>query len=191
MGRYVPPQLATKKRSRSGSGGATSRDHRAARRYTQPGGFFVGCCSILDRYLQQQARQDMRRHVAGVFVAYEAESTTVAGYYTLSATSIELADLLQDMAKRLPRRPTLPAVLLGRLAVDQRYRGQRVGELLLMSALRRSARLRTDIGMIAVIVDAKDDRARSFYERYGFMRLEEQEFRLFLPMKTIDQLFVD
>jgi predicted GNAT family N-acyltransferase len=133
----------------------------------------------------------MRRHVAGVFVAYEAESTTVAGYYTLSATSIELADLLQDMAKRLPRRPTLPAVLLGRLAVDQRYRGQRVGELLLMSALRRSARLRTDIGMIAVIVDAKDDRARSFYERYGFMRLEEQEFRLFLPMKTIDQLFVD
>jgi predicted GNAT family N-acyltransferase len=133
----------------------------------------------------------MRRHVAGVFVAYEAESTTVAGYYTLSATSVELAVLLQDMAKRLPRRPTLPAVLLGRLAVDQRYRGQRVGELLLMSALRRSARLRTDIGMIAVIVDAKDDRARSFYERYGFMRLEEQEFRLFLPMKTIDQLFVD
>lgn len=145
----------------------------------------------LDRYLRQQARQDMRRHVATVFAACEAESTTIAGYYTLSAASIELTDLPHGIAKRLPRYPTLPAVLLGRLAVDQRYRGRGIGELLLMSALRRSVRLRSAIGVVAVIVDAKDDRARSFPERYGFIRFREQEFRLFLPMNTIEQLFAE
>jgi len=143
----------------------------------------------LDRYLHQQAKQDMRRYVAAVFVACEAGSATVIGYYTLSARSVSSTDLPQDMAKRLPRYPTLPAVLLGRLAVDQHYRGRGIGELLLMSALRRSARLRNDIGVVTMIVDAKDDRARSFYERYGFIHFQEQEFRLFLPMKTIEQLF--
>jgi ribosomal protein S18 acetylase RimI-like enzyme len=143
----------------------------------------------LDRYLHQQAGQDVRRNVAAVFVTHEPDLSSIAGYYTLSATSIELTDLPMQVVKRLPRYPVLPAILLGRLAVDRRYRKRGVGELLLLSALRRSFNVHIEIGTIAVVVDAKDNQAQAFYERYGFVRFREQERRLFLPMKTIEQLF--
>jgi GNAT superfamily N-acetyltransferase len=92
------------------------------------------------------------------------------------------------LAKRLPRYPTLPAFLVGRLAVDRRYQGQGIGRRLLMSALGRSLELRTQIGAIGVIVDAKDDAARAFYEHYDFQRFEDNPYRLILSMKTMEQL---
>lgn len=151
----------------------------------------------LDRYLKQQASQAGRRDVARVFVLCPGADevcfapTTIVGYYTLSATSIEPTNLPSDLAKRMPRYPTLPAILLGRLAIDRRYQGQGIGSILLTSALQRSLRLSTELGAIAVIVDAKHDRARQFYEHYGFQRFIDHEYRLFLPMKTIEQLFAD
>src|SRR5919205_3115958 len=110
----------------------------------------------LDRYLKHQASQDMRRNVAMVFVLRsDATPAAIAGYYTLSASVLLPDSLPAEVAKRYPRYDELPAVLLGRLAVDLRYRGQGLGELLLLSALRRSLGLRTEMGIVAVRVDAK------------------------------------
>jgi ribosomal protein S18 acetylase RimI-like enzyme len=82
----------------------------------------------------------------------------------------------------------VPAILIGRLAVDRRYRGQGLGRLLLVDALLRSLAISRQVGAMAVVVDAKDDAARSFYEQYGFTRFVDHDNRLFLPMATIAQL---
>lgn len=142
----------------------------------------------LDRYLKQQAGQDIRRRVAAVFVAHEPAVTTVAAYYTLSAFGIAPASLPAEVTRRLPRYDPLPATLIGRLAVDQRYQGQGLGRQLLMDALERSASLASHIASMAIVVEAKDDAARGFYERYGFRRFLNREYRLYLPMATVAQL---
>lgn len=146
----------------------------------------------LDRYLQQQARQDDDRNVAKVFVLYDSQDNQIAGYYTLSASALQLGDLPDSVRHALPRYPHMPVVLLGRLATDQRYQGHGLGAVLLFDALQRAFDVGTgQIAAMAVIVDALHDRARSFYERYGFQRLPDQEDRLFLTMKTIAQLLAE
>lgn len=143
----------------------------------------------LDRYFHQQAGQDVSRKLAAVYVLHDTATARVAGYYTLSAISIEPASLPEEVARRLGRYPVFPAILLGRLAVDRRYRGRRLGQLLLLDALHRSLRLSTEIGAMAVVVDAKDDAARAFSEHHQFQRFQDDASRLFLPMRTIAQLF--
>lgn len=143
----------------------------------------------LDHYFQRQSRQDVRRNLAAVFVLIDRSQNAVVGYYTLSASSIEPVDLPLEMTRKLPRYPAFPAVLIGRLAVDTRYRGGGFGRLLLMDVLHRSLRHRDQVAAMAVIVDAKDDTARQFYERFGFLRLETDDYRLFLPMPTIERMF--
>jgi ribosomal protein S18 acetylase RimI-like enzyme len=138
---------------------------------------------VLDRYLRQQAGQEMRRRVAAVFVLHDREQGAIVGYYTLSATAILATELPSDVTKKLPRYPSLPAVLLGRLAVDIHYHGQGFGELLLLDALHR-ALAQDQVAAMAVVVDAKDDVARRFYERYGFRKFLNNEYRLFIPMAT-------
>ena len=91
------------------------------------------------------------------------------------------------LVKKLPRYPVLPATLLGRLAVDVKQRGKAFGTLLLLDALRRC--LRSETASLAVIVDAKDDGAVSFYERHEFYRLSDQPNRLFKPMAEVERLF--
>jgi GNAT superfamily N-acetyltransferase len=141
----------------------------------------------LDRYLTQQARQDVERSLAAVFVARDSETGRIAGYYSLSALSVELTDFPPDVARRLPRYP-IPTTLLGRLAVDAAYQGQRLGKALLFDALRRAYDQRSQVGSMAVVVDAKHDRARAFYEHHEFRRFPEREYRLFVTMKTIGRL---
>ena len=109
----------------------------------------------LDRYLQQHARQDSEKRVAAPFVLVEPPANRVLGYYTLSASMITADELPDKLAKRLPRYPQLPVILLGRLAVDQSCKGRGLGEFLLMDALRRSAESAADIAAMAVVVDAK------------------------------------
>ena len=147
-------------------------------------------CGIapLDLYLHRQVGQEARRGVTAPFVLIEGSSNRIAGYYTLSAMSIALGDIPDEVARRLPRYPMVPATLLGRLAVDQGRRGRGFGETLLVDALRRSWRLSKQIGSVAVVVDAKDEHARTFYEHFGFMRLPAQDNRLFLLMSTIEKL---
>jgi GNAT superfamily N-acetyltransferase len=141
----------------------------------------------LDRYLRERANQDFKRYVATPFVLYDADAKRIAGYYTLAATGIQFDDLPAAMQKKLPRYPIVPAILLGRLAVDRRYQGQGLGAFLLVDALRRS--LMNEIVAAAVVVDAKDDAARSFYEYHNFVSLAEQPLRLFLPMTLIARQF--
>jgi predicted GNAT family N-acyltransferase len=149
-----------------------------------------GCGHVaLDRYLQHQARQDAQSQVAAVFVAVKPTDSTVLGFYSLSASSIDAADLPPDLAKKLPRYPHLAVTLLGRLAIDKPYKGQGLGQFLLLDALYRSLQAATTIAAMAVVVDAKDAAAEAFHERYGFIRLSASEGRMFLPMKTVAALF--
>jgi len=156
-------------------------------KHHQRAGFSCGN-TLLDRYLKTQASQDAKRSVAAPFAAVTLDHTVV-GYYTLSAFSIELAALPDAQAKKLPKYPTVPATLLGRLAVDQRHRGQGMGEFLLLDALFRSYRATTEIAAYAVVVDAKNDLAAAFYLRYDFVAFPDSPNRLFLPMNIIAKLF--
>ena len=111
----------------------------------------------------------------------------VAGYYTLSAASFEKDELPAGIAKRLPHYP-VPAVMIGRLAVSRAFQGRGFGEMLLLDAIRRVVRASTAIAAYAVVVDAKNDAARAFYERYGFRPFPSTPRRLFLPLQTFEKL---
>lgn len=141
----------------------------------------------LDRYLKQQARQDADKRVAAPFVAVKPPGTRVLGYYTLSASVLTLADLPDELARKLPRYPQLPVTLLGRLAVDQSTKGQGLGEHLLMDALHRSLAHADRIAAMAVVVDAKDESAAAFYRHFGFLTLQAQPSRLFVSMRLVAQ----
>jgi GNAT superfamily N-acetyltransferase len=111
----------------------------------------------------------------------------IAGHYTLSSTAVRLAELPGQTTRRLPRYPLIPATLLGRLAVDRSCRGKGYGRFLLADALHRV--VRSEIASFAVVVDAKDDDARRFYEREGFLPLIDQPMKLFRPVADIKKLF--
>ncbi len=140
----------------------------------------------LDRYLQTQATQDIRRRIANCFAATSANSNIIAGYYTFSAASVPMLDLPSETAKRLPRYPVVPAALIGRLAIDRQYRGRGLGAALLFDAIARAAR--ADTAIFAVLVDAKDDAAAAFYRHHGFQPFAARPLTLFLPIGTVLKL---
>lgn len=139
----------------------------------------------LDRYLLTQATEDIRRRIANCFIAIEARTGQVAAYYTLAAASIPFVDLPPEESKRLPRYPTLPAVRIGRLAVDRKFQGRGLGCALLADAARRS--LRSPPAVYTLLVDAKNDQAVAFYRTFGFRTLASQRRRLFLPLATAEK----
>jgi GNAT superfamily N-acetyltransferase len=139
----------------------------------------------LDRYFRQQAGQDHRRRVAIVYVAVDTSiGGAIAGFYSLSATRVLTTHLPEDVARRLPRYPELPAILLGRLAVDARWQGQQLGRLLLTDALVRSARL-DQVGALFLLVDAKDREAAGFYARLGFRPLREEPAQMYFVLEEL------
>lgn len=142
---------------------------------------FTSGSEPLDRYLREQVTQDVRRRVAACFVAL-ADRQRIAGYYTLASASLLLADLPGISAKKLPRYPTVPAVRMGRLAVDQAFKGQGLGGALLADALDRAAR--SEIAAYALMVDAKDEAAAAFYRHHGFIALPDSPLTLFLSLAT-------
>ncbi|MEI6114291.1 MAG: GNAT family N-acetyltransferase [Burkholderiales bacterium] len=139
----------------------------------------------LDRYFQTQVTQDIKRRVTACFVAGDA-SGKVVGYYTLASASVSLSDLPAEVTKRLPRYPSVPAVRMGRLAVDLSVKGSGLGAALLSDALRRASV--AEIAAYALIVDAKDSAAASFYAHHGFIALPHQEMTLFLPLASVQKL---
>ena len=148
-------------------------------------------CGIetLDRYFKRQAGQDRRRHLANCFVAREATSGIIAGYFTLSATSISLADLPEEHTHRLPRYGKLPAVLIGRLAVDLRFQGQGLGQALLADAIRRARD--SDPAVFVIVVDAISVEASGFYRKYDFRSFVGRPLSLFLPISFVRKLPLD
>ena len=125
--------------------------------------------------------------MARIFVARGDAHGRIAGYYSLSAASFEKDELPSDLAKRLPHYP-VPAAVLGRLAIDRTHQGRGLGETLLLDAIRRVVRASTTIAVYAIIVDAKNERAHTFYERYGFRAFASAPRRLFLPLRTFEKL---
>ncbi len=136
--------------------------------------------SALNDYFRSRVSQDVRRNFAACYVAVHKANGNVAAYYTLSAAGVSISELPQDIAKRLPRYPTVPVVRIGRLAVDQQYRGHRLGSVMLYDAIKRSHA--SGIGAYAILVDAKDEGAVAFYEHHGFMGFESAPMTLFLPI---------
>lgn len=143
---------------------------------------FLSDSEPLNRYLREQVTQDIRRRVAACFVAL-SDRQRIVGYYTLASASLLLSELPASIGKRLPRYPTVPAVRMGRLAVDRDFQGQGLGSALLADALDRAAR--AEIAAFALMVDAKDVAAAAFYQHHGFIPLPDAPLTLFLPLATV------
>ncbi len=141
---------------------------------------FLSGSQALDRYFREQASQDIKRRIATCFVALNIANNEVAGYYTLTASSVALSAFRPEIVKKLPRYPVVPAVLLGRLAVARHHQGQGLGGVLLADSLKRTSR--AELGVFAMVVDAKDGAAQRFYEHYGFTLLPGEARRLCLPI---------
>jgi len=148
------------------------------------------CCGrdSLDNYIRKQASQDIKRRIATVFVLIDEPETSVLAYYTLSAYTVDVSVLNEDLAKRLPRYPLLPATLLGRLAVDNSQQGKRLGELMLIDALHKSLDSTAQVASLAVVAEALDEKALGFYIKYGFQQFRQEPLKLYLSMKSIETL---
>jgi GNAT superfamily N-acetyltransferase len=135
----------------------------------------------LENYLRKQAAKDVKRQVAACFIL-EGKGDAVKGYYTLSADSVDRNLIPAELRKNLPYK-NLPVTLLGRLARDINHKGQGIGELLLADALRQAFQASATIGACAVVTDPINEKARAFYESFGFISLESG--RMFITMETI------
>lgn len=144
---------------------------------------------MLDRYLHQQANQDVKKQLSACFVVIDKETNLIKGYYTLANNSIPLEFIPSRIQKKLPKSyNSIPTTLLGRLAIDKWFQGQGLGKLILVDALKRSYEIAKAIGSFAVVVDPINQDAEAFYFKYGFIKLPDSG-KMFLPMKTINQLF--
>jgi ribosomal protein S18 acetylase RimI-like enzyme len=145
------------------------------------------CCGVeaLDRYFHRQVSQDIRRRLTACYVGLCGASERICGFYTLSACHIALPDLPAEITRKLPPYPAIPAVRIGRLAVDQALRSQGLGSAMLVDAAHRV--IESDIAAFALVVDAKDAQAVAFYEHHGFSRLavEGEARTLFVPLQGI------
>lgn len=151
--------------------------------------FFCGN-NLLDNYLKTQVNQDINRKLSTCFVLVEdSNEIKIKAYYTLSNNSIPLELIPATIQKKLPKAyKSIPTTLLGRLAVDEQYQGQKIGKILLIDALKRCYEISKIIGSFAVVVDPIDSNAEAFYQKYGFINLPDSK-KMFLPIKTIEQLF--
>lgn len=147
-------------------------------------GFHSGS-EALDRYFHQQVTQDIRRRVTGCFVALD-DDDSIEGFYTLAAASIPLTDLPEQLRKKLPRYPSVPAVVMGRLAVSSTRQGTGLGGALLYDALMRA--IDAEITAYAMLVDAINAKAAAFYIHHGFVAMPDTDRRLMLPLETVRQL---
>ena len=138
----------------------------------------------LDKYLQMFARQNHKKGIDKSFVAISNEC--VIGFYTISMSNIEFVDLLDAHKKGLPKYP-IPVAKIGRLAVDMQFQGKKIGTALLIDALGKIKEASTVVAAYAVIVDAKNEKAKKFYESFGFVSYKN-ELSLYLPMKTVIKL---
>ena len=146
-------------------------------------------CSVesLNDYLIRYARQNDRKNISRTFVAVDDENL-IHGYYSINSASVKCNDLPEIFTKQLPQYP-VPAAQLSRLAVDLKVQGTGLGERLLHNALKRIYLTSNEMGIKCIIVDAFNERAKSFYESYGFIEFPNQHLKLFLPIETINQLF--
>lgn len=142
--------------------------------------------AALDDFVRTLVGQYEKRRLGRTYAAVRPGERLVLGYYTLAASSVSFENAPPALARKLPRHP-IPVVLLARLAVDRAVKGQGLGEALLLDALRRSLEISRSLGIHGVEVQAIDEAARSFYEKYGFVALLDARRHLFLPVATIQK----
>ncbi len=143
----------------------------------------------LNAFLRQTARQHQEKGISRTFVLTEGVATgakPVLGFFTLAATEGWTENLPPNLAKRFPSR--IPAIILARLAVKKDRQGQGLGSALIAEAVTRVAALAEHLGVAGLLVDAKDEAAAAFYQKYGFTPLVSDPLRLFLPVATIRDL---
>ena len=151
----------------------------------------------LDRYLHVVATQDKKKNIAIPYVIFDIDRQTIVGYYTLSMSGINLEQLPEQIAKKLPKYPIVGVTLIGRLAVSSDYKGSGWGKLLIMDALHRSLAASRATASFAVVVDASlvprgyanDDAAVRFYQRFDFQTFPDSSTKLFRTMTNIDRAF--
>ena len=145
---------------------------------------------LLDNYFKNQASQDVKKKLTVCFVLPDNYNTKVQGYYTLSSNSVASDLIPLDLKKRLPKSYTsIPAILIGRLAVDKISQKKGLGKILLVDALKRSYLTSVTIGAFAVIVDPIDYDAENYYRTFGFIKLPGSG-KMFLPILTIRELLI-
>jgi GNAT superfamily N-acetyltransferase len=138
----------------------------------------------LDEFLRSKAAKHQSQRISRTFVLVsEANPGRILGFYSLSNCQIDRELLSEDVAKTLPRHP-IPAVLLGRLAVDKHEQGKQFGTWLLMDALKRTVLVGQQSGVFALVVDAADAKARDFYLRHGFLPITDRPLTLYVPLET-------
>lgn len=136
----------------------------------------------LNEYLQRFADQHRRRGITSVYVLADSEAPArILGYYTLSAAEVDAAHLSEGDRKRLPRYP-VPCFRMGRLACGVDQRGKGIGRLLMGLAVDRCLKAREQVAAYALIVDAKDEAAKTFYEHYGSTAFSSKPLTLYLPL---------
>lgn len=140
----------------------------------------------IDRYFSEVVTQDIKRRYATCFVARDLETDRIAGFYTLSSSNVPLMAVPEPLASRLPRYPTVPAVLIGWLGRDQSYAGLGLGEALLFDAIKTI--VEAPIGAHAIFAEAIDERAAAFYAAFGFTALTDRPRTLYLPVATAQRL---
>lgn len=137
--------------------------------------------SELNDWLRQIARQHQDKGLSRTFVAIQEEAPErICGYYALTLAEIEHRHLPDALRKKLPDR--IPGVRLGRLAVDRRYQGKGLGELLLVDVLMRAQRIHQEAGVVGLFVDALDERAAGFYRHFGFLAAPDNPLLLVFPV---------
>jgi ribosomal protein S18 acetylase RimI-like enzyme len=136
----------------------------------------------LDVYIRQQASQHQRDGIATTHVLCDTDAPSkILGYCTFSAAQLLLSDLNESDRKRLPAYP-VPAMRIGRLAVSLETQGKGYGELLLGHAVNSALDLRSQLGIRVIVVDAKDEHAAGFYEKFGFRPTASSAMTLYLPL---------
>jgi GNAT superfamily N-acetyltransferase len=142
----------------------------------------------LNHYLQHFAQQDMRRALAQTFVVSQNEGYEILGYYTLCSGSVDVKDLPANILKKLPKYPT-PVARLARLAVDKKQQSKGYGELLLIDALSRASFAGESIGIYGMVIDAKHEKAKQFYQQYGFQSISLTPLLLFASLEELRKQF--
>lgn len=143
----------------------------------------------LNSFLKATARQHNDKGISRTFVLVDDENPkTILGFFTLTLCEVHISELSASYAKKYPAQHGLPAVRLARLAVSLGEQGKKYGEAMLGEAVHRTAMIAEQAGLIGLFVDAKNEGAKKFYERYGFISTEGRPQQLFLPAETLVQL---
>lgn len=142
--------------------------------------------SELDTYLKRYAKKNHKRGIGKSFAL--AEEEMIVGFYTISMSSIHFENIPDSCKAGIPKYP-IPVAIIGKLAIDLKYQGKKMGGVLLMDAIWRIFEASQSVAAYAVIVDAKDEKSKGFYEHYGFIPYKKDPFSLFLPMKTVAEIF--